>query len=86
MKPAKLLARLARSQTGVRFADLVRLAEALGFVHHRTAGSHRIYIHARFPDAMLNLQPDRGQAKPYQIKQLLKLVEEYNLRLDEPDG
>ena len=32
---------------------------------------------------MLNLQSDRGQAKPYQVKQLLRLVEEYDLRLDE---
>jgi hypothetical protein len=34
--------------------------------------------------AQLNLQPDKsGQAKPYQVKQLLLLVEDYNLSLDE---
>jgi hypothetical protein len=33
---------------------------------------------------MLNLQPDRnGQAKPYQIRQLLGLVEENGLELND---
>lgn len=85
MNPRKLLARISASQTNVWFGDLVRLAVALGFVHDRTRGSHQIYIHAKIPQAQLNLQPDGGQAKPYQVKQLLKLVEEYNLQLDEPE-
>ena len=29
----------------------------------------------------LSLQPRRGEAKPYQIRQFLALVEQYNLRL-----
>jgi hypothetical protein len=33
-------------------------------------------------DAQLNLQPIGGQAKPYQVRQLLKLVEEYDLRIE----
>jgi len=35
---------------------------------------------ARMP-ARLNLQDRKGQAKPYQIRQLIALVEEYNLTL-----
>jgi hypothetical protein len=34
---------------------------------------------------LLNLQELGGQAKPYQIRQFLKLVEKYDLRLEE-DG
>jgi hypothetical protein len=34
-------------------------------------------------DAFLILQPSKsGEAKPYQIKQFLGLVEEYNLRME----
>ncbi len=34
---------------------------------------------------LINLQNDRGQAKPYQLRQLLRLVERYHLDLgDEP--
>jgi len=37
---------------------------------------------------MLNLQPDGHQAKPYQVRQLVKLVEKYGLILPraEEDG
>lgn len=85
MKPNKLLKRLATTQSNIRFSDLTRLAESLGFELDRTAGSHRIYIHKKHRAAQLNLQPDKGQAKPYQIKQLLRLVEEYNLSIDEQE-
>jgi hypothetical protein len=46
------------------------------------SGSHYIYAH---PDVreLVNLQNDRGKAKPYQIRQFLKLVEEYNLQLED---
>ena len=82
MKPRKLLARIQFNQANVRFADLERLAVALGFVHDRTTGSHRIYIHLRHPGAQLTLQPDKNrQAKPYQVKQLLHLIDTYNLSI-----
>ncbi|MBX3315380.1 MAG: type II toxin-antitoxin system HicA family toxin [Phycisphaeraceae bacterium] len=83
MNSRKLLQRLGTSQTNVRFADIVRLALALGFVRDRTKGSHQIFIHRQHKDAILNLQPDGSHAKPYQVRQLLQLVEAYNLRIDD---
>jgi hypothetical protein len=44
-------------------------------------GSHHIYIHANVPE-LLNLQNVHGQAKPYQIRQLLRLIERYNLLME----
>lgn len=65
----------------------MRLVEAFGFVLDRHSGtSHRIYKHSRFPDARLNLQPVAGEAKSYQIRQFLKLIEEYNLLIDDLEG
>jgi hypothetical protein len=46
------------------------------------AGSHHILVHPRVPE-LLNLQDARGQAKPYQLRQLLRLVERHNLTLEE---
>jgi predicted RNA binding protein YcfA (HicA-like mRNA interferase family) len=84
VNPRKLLQRIATNQANVRFGDLARLVEAFGFVLDRHSGtSHRIYKHPRHPDARLNLQPVGGQAKPYQVRQFLKLVEEYDLLLRE---
>ncbi len=65
----------------IRFADLVDLVEAFGFELKRTEGSHHIFWHAGILEA-LNLQTDKGEAKPYQIRHFIRLVERYNLRLE----
>jgi hypothetical protein len=46
------------------------------------SGSHNVFTHPAIRE-LVNLQEIRGQAKPYQIRQLLKLVERYNLRLED---
>jgi predicted RNA binding protein YcfA (HicA-like mRNA interferase family) len=58
-----------------------RLVEAFGFELRRTSGSHHIFAHPDV-DELVNLQEDRGQAKPYQIRQFLRLVERYALSLE----
>jgi prepilin-type processing-associated H-X9-DG protein len=81
MKPARLLERLLTGRlANVAFADLHLLVRALGFELLRVSGSHRIYSH---PDVLelLCLQPHRGEAKPYQIRQLLAVIQRYNLKL-----
>ena len=86
MNRKKLLRKLASGAlTNVAFRDMVNLVEGFSFVLQRTRGSHHIYSHPDIPE-LVNLQEVQGQAKPYQIRQFLKLVEEYNLNLegDEP--
>jgi len=41
-----------------------------------------IYIHTDIPE-LVNLQNVNGQAKPYQVRQLLRLIERYNLQMEE---
>jgi predicted RNA binding protein YcfA (HicA-like mRNA interferase family) len=82
MRPRKLLARIARGTvTNVAFADMRNLVEDLGFELRRVSGSHHIFAHPDIPE-LLNLQDARGQAKPYQIRQILRLIERYDLRLE----
>lgn len=82
MKPSRLLPRLkAGHLENVAFRDFARLAETLGFRCTRESGSHRIYFHPRIPQ-LINLQTVRGQAKPYQIRQFLRLIDRYNLLSD----
>lgn len=87
MTPKRLLARLSRGEVrNVRFSDLTRLVEALGFELRRTRGSHHVYLHPDI-DELLVLQPDKNSdAKPYQTRQLLRLVERYALRVEADDG
>jgi hypothetical protein len=79
MRPRKLLQRLLDGQlNNVRFHDLDRLVQICGFERDRTVGSHHIYLHRHVP-VSLNLQDLRGHAKPYQIRQFLRLVDRYDL-------
>lgn len=83
MNPRRLLARLARGDlANVSFSDMRRLLESFGFELRRTSGSHHIFAHSDVPE-LLNLQEVHGQAKPYQIRQLLRLVERYALTLED---
>ena len=83
MDNRRLLMRLARGEVrNVRFADLCRLVESLGFELRRVSGSHHVFAHPDVPE-LINLQEAGGQAKPYQLRQLLKLVERYDLELEE---
>ena len=84
MRPRRLLKRIVVSPHNVRFRDLLALAEALGFRVARTEGSHHILTHPGLPE-LLNLQEVKGQAKPYQVRQLLQLVERYDLRVEDDE-
>ncbi|HXU10028.1 MAG TPA: type II toxin-antitoxin system HicA family toxin [Blastocatellia bacterium] len=61
---------------------MVGLVEAFGFRLSRVTGSHHIFVHAEIPE-LVNVQDVGGMAKPYQIRQFLRLVERYNLKLGE---
>jgi predicted RNA binding protein YcfA (HicA-like mRNA interferase family) len=80
MNPRKLLQRALASPNNFPFAEARALAEALGFRLSRVSGSHHIFVHPGIPQ-LLNLQEVHGQAKPYQIRQLLQLIERHNLQL-----
>ncbi len=70
----KLLEKARRNPEGLAFTDATALAGCFGFIHVRTTGSHHIF---KRPDHMdlLNLQPRRGWARAYQVRQLLAEIE-----------
>ncbi len=84
MTRRKLLEKALASPKNLRFEEAVALAEAVGFRLSRTSGSHHIFVHPDVPE-LLNLQAVRGKAKAYQVSQLLKLVERYNLQLGDDE-
>lgn len=84
MKPAKVLQKIIAGSRDIRFDEMCRLAEAFGYRLSRVNGSHHIFVHPDVPE-LLNLQEVGGKAKPYQIRQFLKQVEQYNLTLED-DG
>lgn len=61
---------------------MVRLVEAFGFELARMNGSHHIFEHLQVSE-LVNLQNYKGQAKPYQINQFLRLVKRYHLKMED---
>ncbi len=80
MNKRKLLEKVQSGSKNIRFAEMLALVEAFGFRLARVSGSHHIFVHHHVAE-LVNLQEVDGKAKPYQIRQFLRLVERYNLHL-----
>ncbi len=80
MKKRKLLQKTLNNPQNLSFQEMVGLIEAFGFRLARVSGSHHIFVHPQVAE-LVNLQNVKGQAKPYQAWQFLKLVEQYDLKL-----
>ncbi len=85
MKPDKMLERLRRGNLqNISFLDFVTLMKTLGFNEQRSKGYHHLFIHPQVKEFM-NVQSVGGQVKPYQARQLLRLVDQYNLEIEVRD-
>jgi len=82
MKKRKLLEKALAGSKNIRFAEAVALAEAFGFKLDRVSGSHHIFVHASVAE-LINLQNVKGKIKPYQLKQLLNIIEKNDLHMEE---
>lgn len=85
-----LLEEAKNSPKNFAFKDLCALAECWGYEFSRQKSSHCIYVHKEFPNPpekyqIMNFQPkkNKGQAKPYQVRQLLKAIDYF--RGEHPD-
>ena len=83
MKRRKLLKRLSEGQLkNVAFGDMINMVTGFGFRLDRVSGSHHIFLHPAIQE-LVNLQEVKGEAKPYQIRQFLRLIEKYNIKLED---
>jgi predicted RNA binding protein YcfA (HicA-like mRNA interferase family) len=80
VKPSKTLTKILAGSKNVNFNDFCLLVEAFGFKLTRVNGSHHIFKSPEVNE-LINLQNVKGEVKPYQVSQVLKLVERYNLKL-----
>ena len=78
-KPEKLWQTIQKNQQNVRFADFCRLVEWFGFKPKGGKGSHKTYCQAGIQE-IIDIQALNNEAKPYQIKQLIRLVRQYSLK------
>ena len=81
MNKKKILQSILNNSKNIRFSDALSLAKAFGFKLDRISGSHHILKHPNTIN-LLNLQNVNGKAKPYQLKQLIKMIEHFNLKME----
>ncbi len=59
---------------GIRFKDLCQVCEYFFGKARQSSGSHRIYRTPWPGDPRVNIQNSKGNAKAYQVKQVLKAI------------
>ena len=74
---AAIVAALRNNPKGVRFADLVKVCDEYFGEPRQTSGSHRVYRTPWPGDPRVNIQNDKGGAKPYQVRQVLRAIEKF---------
>ncbi len=74
MKTAEILKTFRNNPKGVRFAELARICEHY-FGPPRQRGTSHLVFRTPWPgDPRVNIQNDKGKAKPYQVRQVIKAI------------
>ena len=74
----ELLERARNNPQSLSFRELQQLAEKAGFRLKRVRGSHHVYTRKGIVE-IINLQPRGRMAKPYQVRQVVGLIDKYGL-------
>ena len=72
-----LVSEMRGNPKGVRFSDLCRVCEKYFGQPRQKGTSHRIYRTPWQGDPRVNIQDDKGKAKAYQVRQVLKALERW---------
>jgi len=74
----KLRRKLAENPRGVRFAELVRVLQSLGYAEVRSRGSHHVFRPLGSGPSILLVKPHGGRAlcAEVDVKRVLALLEE----------
>jgi hypothetical protein len=71
----KILEQMRSEPANVRFADLQRVCESFFGKPRQSGSSHAVYKTPWPGNPRVNIQNDKGKAKPYQVRQVLLAIE-----------
>jgi len=74
-KIANLITDMKHNSKGIRFQQLCKICDHYFGEARQTGSSHRVYKTPWQGDPRVNIQTDKGKAKVYQVKQVLKAIE-----------
>ncbi len=78
-KVEEVLAAMRDNPKGIRFSEACKVCEHFFGSPRQSGSSHRLYRTPWPGDPRVNVQNDRGMAKAYQIRQILKAIEKLNM-------
>ena len=70
----KILKQIRQDPADVRFSDLCKVCDEYFGIHRQSGTSHRVYKMPWAGDPRVNIQNDKGRAKTYQVKQVLRAI------------
>lgn len=71
----KIVAEMRRSPQGVRYDDLLKVCQHYFGAPRQTGTSHAVFKTPWPGDPRVNIQNDKGKAKAYQVKQVIKAID-----------
>lgn len=72
---ADILARMRANPKDIRFAEVCKVCDHYFGPPRQKGTSHRIYRMPWQGDPRVNIQNDKGRAKAYQVRQVVKAIE-----------
>jgi hypothetical protein len=73
-----ILKKMADSPQNIRFTELCKVCDSYFGAARQQGSSHRVYKTPWQGDPRVNIQNNKGKAKAYQVKQVLKAIERLN--------
>jgi len=71
----RILRKMGDNPRGVHFSELRKICEFYFGIPRQGSGSHCIFKTPWAGNPRINIQNDKGKAKSYQVKQVLKAIE-----------
>lgn len=71
-----ILSRMRSNPQDIRFAELCRVCDFFFGKARQKSSSHRIYKTPWQGDPRVNIQNDQGMAKAYQVRQVVRAIEQ----------
>ena len=79
---AEIILQMRNNARDMRFTDLCRVCDYYFGPARYKGSSHRIYKTPWPGDPRVNIQNDRGKAKAYQVKQVLRAIDLLEVKHD----
>ena len=73
---------MSENPAGVRFTELRKICEYYFGKPRHSGGSHYIFKTPWPGDPRVNIQNDKGKAKPYQVRQVLHAIQMLEVKDD----